>query len=112
MPDESGFVMAVTGGQFGQQNSNIYRFDFSTNKLTQLTNFSNDFAGGLTVAPDGKEIVFEFADDPGDPPQLWIMNINGSNRRPLGIQGESPDWRPGTGLEFTDRVIMTAVMTR
>lgn len=112
MPDESGFVVAVTSGQFGPENSNIYAYDFAGNNLTQLTNFDDDFAGGLTISPNGQEIVFEFADEPGDPPQLWIMDIDGGNRRPLGIQGESPAWRPGTGIDFTNQLLLPMVVDR
>lgn len=112
LPDESGFVISVTGGQFGQQNSNIYVYDFAGNSLTPLTNFGNDFTGGVTVSPNGQEIVFEFAGDPGDPPQLWIMDIDGGNRRPIGIQGESPDWRPGTGINFTHRALLPMIVEK
>lgn len=108
MPDESGFVFAITGGQFGEENSNIYAYEFDPDgdKLTPLTDFIDEFAGGLTISPNGQKIVFEFADDPGDPPQLWIMNIDGSGRKPLGIQGEMPDWRPGTGINYNHHVFL------
>lgn len=112
MPDESGFVVSVTGGQFGEENSNVYAYDFAGNNLTQLTSFDDDFAGGLTISPNGQKIVFEFADQPGDPPQLWIMNIDGSNRQPLGIQGEMPDWQPGTGINFTNRLLLPMVIDK
>ena len=112
MPDESGFIFAITGGQFGQQNSNIYAYDFDGNNLTQLTHFADDFAGGLTVSPNGQKIVFEFADEPGDPPQLWIMDIDGSNAEALGIQGESPDWQPGTGIDFNHRILLPMVLEK
>ena len=112
MPDESGFVFAVTGGQFGEENSNVYAYDFAGNSLTQLTNFGDDFAGALTISPNGQKIVFEFADVPGDPPQLWIMNIDGGNRQPLGIQGEMPDWQPGTGINFTNRLLLPMVIDK
>lgn len=112
LPDGSGFVLAVTGGAFGQENSNIYVYDFAANDLTPLTDFADDFAGGLSVSPNGQEIVFEFADEPGDPPQLWIMDSDGGNRRPLGIQGESPDWKPGTGIGFTNRLLLPGVFSR
>ncbi|HRQ14631.1 MAG TPA: hypothetical protein PK205_15110 [Promineifilum sp.] len=112
MPDESGFVFAITGGQFSPENSNIYIYDFGDNSLTPLTNFSDDFAGGLTISPNGQKIVFEFADEPGDPPQLWIMDINGKNRKPLGIQGEMPDWKPGTGINYNHRTLLPMVIRK
>jgi hypothetical protein len=112
LPDESGFLLSVTGGAFGPENSNIYRYEFGPNSLTPLTDFSDDFAGGLSVSADGKQVVFEYADEPGDPPQLWIMDIDGDNMRPIGIQGESPDWKPGTGIDFTDRALLPMVVDR
>ena len=59
---------------------------------------------GQTVS-NGQEIVFEFAEEAGDPSQLWLIGIDGSDLRPLGIQGESPDWKPGTGIDFTERLL-------
>jgi Tol biopolymer transport system component len=112
MPDESGFIFAITGGQFGQENSNVYAYDFTANSLTPLTNFDDDFVGGLSISPNGQKIIFEFADEPADPPQLWIMDIDGSNAQPLGIQGESPDWRPGTGIDFNHRILLPMVVEK
>lgn len=45
---------------------------------------------------DGSLIVF--ARGPGDPLDLWIMNSDGSDRRPLVVhpgRDEQPSWRPG-----------------
>ena len=112
LPDESGFVLAVTGGAFGQENSNIYHYDFAASSLTPLTSFADDFAGGVSVSPNGRELVFEYADAIGDPVQLWLIDIDGSNMRPLGVQGESPDWKPGTGIDFTDRVLLPMITDR
>lgn len=112
LPDESGFVLAVTGGAFGQENSNIYHYDFAASSLTPLTSFADDFAGGVSVSPNGRELVFEYAEAIGDPVQLWLIDIDGSNMRPLGVQGESPDWKPGTGIDFTDRVLLPMITDR
>lgn len=112
LPDESGFVFAITGGQFGSENSNIYLFDFEENSLTPLTNYDDKFAGALSVSPNGQQIVFEFANNLGDPPQLRIMDIDGGNNRSLGIQGEMPDWKPGTGIDYSHHVMLPVVMDR
>jgi len=85
LPDGSGFVFSATGGPIGQENSNIYRY---------LTDFEDEYAGALSVSPNGREVAFEYADDAGDPSQLWIVGIDGANPHPIGIQGESPDWKP------------------
>ena len=112
LPDESGFVVAVTGGAFGQENSNVYHYDFAANSLTPLTDFADDFAGGVSVSANGQQIVFEYADAIGDPAQLWLMDIDGANMHPLGIQGEMPDWKPGTGIDFTNRLLLPMITDR
>lgn len=106
LPDGSGFILAVTGGALGQENSNLYEYSFSQNSLRPITDFADDFAGGLSVSTDGQWIVFEFIDAIGDAPTLWMIRRNGTGLRPLGIQGESPDWRPGTGIDFTERLFL------
>ena len=112
LPDESGFVFAITGGQFGEENSNVYLYNFEENSLSPLTNYDDEFAGGLTVSPDGQKIVYEFANNPGDPPQLRIMNIDGGNNKSLGIQGEMPDWKPGSGINYSHRLMLPMVLDR
>ena len=112
LPDESGFVFAITGGQFGEENSNVYLYNFEENSLSPLTNYDDEFAGGLTVSPDGQKIGYEFANNPGDPPQLRIMNIDGGNNKSLGIQGEMPDWKPGSGINYSHRLMLPMVLDR
>lgn len=112
LPDESGFIFAITGGQFGQDNSNIYLYDFGESSLTPLTNYDDEFAGALSVSPNGQKIVYEFANNPGDPPQLRIMDIDGGNNKPLGIQGEMPDWKPGTGIDYSHHLMLPVTIKR
>jgi TolB protein len=102
LKDQSGFLFAVTGGQYGPDYSNIYEFNFASNELTAITNFDDTFAGGFTLSPDEQQIIFEYAQKIGVVPELWSMNRDGSNMQSLGITGESPDWRPGSGIVYTN----------
>jgi hypothetical protein len=106
LPDGSGFVFAITGGALGQAHSNIYAYSFTENSLTPITDFANDYAGGLSLSADGQLIVFEFVRDIGDAPELWIIGRDGAGLRPLGVQGEMPDWKPGSGIDYAYRVLL------
>ena len=112
LPDGSGFVFSATGGPIGQENSNIYRYTFADEELVVLTDFEDEYAGALSVSPNGREVAFEYADDAGDPSQLWIVGIDGANPHPIGIQGESPDWKPGTGIDFTNWALLPMIVDR
>ena len=100
LPDGSGFIFAITDSL--SQNSNLYEYNFADNSLTPVTDFADDYAGGLSVSPNGQEIVFEFIDAIGDPSELWIIGRDGTGLRSLATLGESPDWQPGTGIEYTN----------
>jgi TolB protein len=100
LPDGSGFIFAITDSL--SQNSNLYEYNFAENSLTPITDFADDYAGGLSVSPNGQEIVFEFIDAIGDPSELWIIGRDGTGLRSLATLGESPDWQPGTGIEYTN----------
>ena len=112
LPDGSGFVFAITGGLLGQEHSNIYEYSFADVTLTPITDFADDYAGALSVSPDGQEIVFEFVREIGDPSELWIIRRDGSGLRPLGVQGQSVDWQPGTGIEFSHRLLLPLQLDR
>jgi len=112
LPDGSGFIFAITGGAFGQENSNIYEYNFADVTLTPITDFADDYAGALSVSPTGQEIVFEFVRQIGDPSELWIVRRDGSGLRSLGVQGQSVDWQPGTGIEFAHRLLLPVQIKR
>jgi TolB protein len=90
LPDGSGFL-------FTKQNfidrSNVYRYDFAGGGVTQLTQFTNEFAIDLSASPDGEWIVFERAAtndlSAGD---LWIMRRDGADLRLLVQNGMRPSW--------------------
>lgn len=100
LPDGSGFIFAITDSL--SQNSNLYEYSFAENSLTPITDFADDYAGALSVSPNGLEIVFEYVSAIGDPSELWIIERDGTGLRSLETLGESPDWQPGTGIEYTD----------
>ena len=52
---------------------------------------------GPTWSPDGTEIAFTRAPAPNPPGDVWVMNADGSDQRPLtstDVIEESPDWQP------------------
>ena len=45
-------------------------------------------------SPNGAQIIFEYSSNaPGSPKEIWIMDIDGNNRRKLFNEGEMPDWK-------------------
>ena len=111
LPDESGFLFAITGGQFDPQYGNIYEFTFATSELNAITNFDDQFAGAFTLSPDGQKIVFEHAQSITSAPELWIMNRDGSGMHSLGVEGGLPDWKPGSGINYTNHVYLPMILS-
>ncbi len=93
LPDASGFLFS--NQTLMRDSANIFRYDFATRKLTQVTRLENEFTGSFTISPDGQGIVFERSkslDDNRDI-DLWIAKINSGNARLLVRNGFSPSWR-------------------
>lgn len=109
LPDESGFIFSISSGQFGPESSNIYEYNFEQNDLRQIT-FFDGFAGGLSLSPTADRIVFEYAAELNDPRELMVINRDGTGLHPLGIEGDSPEWRPFTGIDFTDAVFLPSLV--
>lgn len=98
LPDDSGFLFSkkpVAIDEF----SNLYRYDFSTQKVTQLTSFTNAFVNHFTISPDGQFVVFEHTtQDPisGDvPTDLWMMSVSGANAGLFVANAQFPAWSRG-----------------
>jgi hypothetical protein len=90
LPDGSGFL-------FTKQNfvdrSNVYRYDFATGDVTQLTHFTNEFAIDVSSSPDGQSIVFErSATNDLSAGDLWIMRRDGTDLHRLVQNGLRPSW--------------------
>jgi hypothetical protein len=90
LPDGSGFLF--TKGNY-IDHANVYRYDFASGRVTQLTTFTSEFAIDVSVSPDGQWIVFERAATQnltaGD---LWLMRRDGTNMRRLVQNGMRPSW--------------------
>lgn len=77
----------------------IYELNLVSGSVTRLT----EELGILLapeISPDGGSVVFTRADGSGDP-QIWIMDRDGGNPRPLFAPGWDPTWSPdGTQILF------------
>ena len=93
LPDASGFLFS--NQTLMRDSANIFRFDFETGKVSQVTRLANEFTGAFTISPDGEWIVFERSKslDNDREIDLWIARLNGSNARLLVRNGFSPSWR-------------------
>jgi Tol biopolymer transport system component len=110
LPDGSGFLASVKA-DFGSD-SNIVEYDFATQKLTQLTHFTNEFAGHLSISPDGQTIVFERAAALDTPTDLWLISRDGTNMRELVKNASRPSWSPRAPQVPTMRRVYVPLATR
>ncbi|MDH4209648.1 MAG: hypothetical protein OEV76_12285, partial [Anaerolineae bacterium] len=98
LPDASGFLFSKFYVELGYF-SDIFEYDFATQSITQLTPSLSDESGdggarGLSISPDGQQIVFEraiYLDDTTS--SLWIMNSDGTGApRLLADDAGRPAW--------------------
>ena len=92
LPDGSGFLFS--NSNLFRDAANLFKFDFASNEVKQVTNFEKEFFRAFSISPDGKWVVFERAkslDDNKDC-DLWIMNINGEAMKLLVKNGSNPSW--------------------
>jgi hypothetical protein len=97
LPDGSGFLYSFTDGNCGC--GNIYAYDYASQKITQLTHFTQTYTGNFSISPDGQAVVFEYFNvdpnpytNPDAVPDLWLMNSNGSNQGLFLQQARDPSW--------------------
>jgi WD40-like Beta Propeller Repeat len=92
LPDGSGFL--YSNQTLMRDSANIFRYDFASRKVVQVTQLENEFARNFSISPDGKWIVFERAKtvDKDQEADLWIARIDGSNMRLLVRNGIEPAW--------------------
>ena len=97
LPDASGFIFTYVDSSSSSQ---VYRYDFQSDTITQLTSFSGEYARDFSISPDGQSIVFERAPEGlmcifGCASDLWMMGIDGSNPHLLVAGGAHPSWSKG-----------------
>ncbi len=95
LPDGSGLVFTATNA-WGDS-GNIFRYDFGSGVVTQLTNYTDQVARDFSLSPDGQKIVFELAPKDwtsiyGGASDLWIMGIDGSNPTEFKTGAAHPSW--------------------
>jgi Tol biopolymer transport system component len=93
LPDGSGFIVARNGSLL-DDNVNLYEYSFAGPAPRQLTQFTETPARRFSIAPDGKNIVFERAAALDGPSDLWVMARDGSNQRLLVRNAGYPSWNP------------------
>jgi Tol biopolymer transport system component len=97
LPDGSGFLFSENYVNF-EIYTDIFEYNFTTQEITQLTPSLLDESGdggarGLSISPDGQQIVFERAVYPFETPSsLWIMNSDGSGLHKLADDAARPAW--------------------
>lgn len=107
LPDGSGFVFAVSEGDIIQTRANIYKYTFAGPTLTNLTQHNTAWAGAPGVSPDGEWVAYEYASSETSPVELRVMRIDGTDKRSLGVSGNTPDWQPGRGpITIVDRLFL------
>lgn len=97
LPDGSGFLFSLQWVPMSIC-SDIFEYNFAAQSITQLTPTLPDEsedggARGLSISPDGQQIVFERAIYPFDTSSsLWMMNRDGSNLHKLFNDAGRPAW--------------------
>jgi len=111
LPDGSGFIFSKTTDY--DISSNLYEYDFATNTVTLLTDFTAELAAGFSLSPDGQSVVFERTPTLGGSQiDLWIMDRDGSNLRLLVSDGQIPSWGVSTPTPVLNRHVYLPIVRR
>jgi TolB protein len=95
LPDGSGFIYSVIETEFYEpKRANLFLYSFATGQATRITDLADEYAGQLSVSPDGQQIVFErsAAHDGSAATDLWVVGRDGSGLRLLVHNGAHPSW--------------------
>lgn len=113
LPDGSGFIFSVEelNDSFEAVRANLFEYNFVTKQTKRITNFSNQFAGGLSVSGDGTQIVFDRANsnESDAPADLYIVNRDGTGLRLLAANGRAPDWGPAP-VVLSQRLLLPVLL--
>lgn len=104
LPDGSGFVYArvETDEYYETSSANLFLYQFATGDVTRLTGFTHEFAGMPALSPDGGRIAFERGTLLDEyewavvDPDVWLMNLDGSEQHLLVQNAADPAWSSGT----------------
>lgn len=117
LPDGSGFLYSWNDGNC--YCSNIYEYDFGSQRNSQLTHFTEEYAGNLSISPNGQMVIFEhFTVDPNPlmnpdaKPDLWLMQRNGSGAGLFIRDGRDPSWGSTAAAAATHATFLPAIMAR
>jgi len=91
LPDASGFLFSFQYVPL-EIYSDIFEYKFTPEKITQLTHLGDNSARGLSISPDGQQVVFERVDETDATSSLWIMNRDGSGLHKLADDAGRPAW--------------------
>lgn len=99
-PDGREVLMSVERGG----NSDVFKMDLATRRLTRLTN-NPAVDVSPTMSPDGRRIAFASDRGGSGKPQIYVMNADGSGQKRITFgQGnyQTPVWSPrGDLIAFT-----------
>ena len=102
LPDGSGFLYSKNYYRESDSKrvSNIFRYDITTKKHTQVTDLQDGYARQFSVSPSGRWVVYEKCTIDEDRPEtlefktsdLWIIGTDGKGDRLLVKNGMAPSW--------------------
>ncbi len=92
LPDGSGILYSTVN--LFRDSGNIFRWDFATKRVRQITRLKNEFAKSFSISPDSRSVVFERcrAHEDDKNCDLWITDANSGEMRLLVRNGLRPSW--------------------
>ncbi len=74
----------------------LWVMDLGTGAQRQITRSPDYTHASIHWSPDGAQLVFMLFHEtaPGDPPEIWCLNADGSDPRRLVVGGFLPKWLP------------------
>lgn len=75
-------------------NFELYTMDLNGKNLQRITYTPDIDEIEPTVAPDGQRLAFTEEREEGYPFYIWVMNIDGTARKRIVVNGFAPAWCP------------------